>query len=112
MLFVVGLAIPARAQAVPDTSHSPVDRWLGVPVHIKLDEVERKKVDSLRISFAKESAMGDASAKTPEARMAAVSKTHERILRFQALVRDVLTAEQQSVFDRNLATAPRAAPRP
>ena len=112
VVCIVRLGTPAQAQAIPDTSHSPLDRWLGVPVQIKLDARERTKVDSLRISFAAESAKEDTKAKTSEERSAAVSKTRERIERFQRLVRDLLTPEQQRVFDQNLATAPRAVPRP
>ncbi len=107
VLFVACLTPSAvEAQTPADTTRraelaSPVHLWVTQPTRIDLTEPQEKQVRALETKYVEEfealKALGDD--------MAIVMGARELQLRYQKLVREVLTPTQQIVFEKNVQAA-------
>jgi hypothetical protein len=106
------IAVPCGALAIPSGStsfaaakqqqeSSAIDRWISHPTRIVLTRDQQERFDSLRVKYSVERKVVSEVAKT-EGEMGLVLKMRDLDSKFQRLVRALLTAEQQEVFDENL----------
>jgi hypothetical protein len=96
---------PAATGIAPRTQQttSDVDEWLTKPTTIVLSAEQRAHVDSIKVHYnAERRATMDAIRGSDD--MNVVLKTRELEGKYRKQVRDLLTPEQQTVFDKNIAT--------
>lgn len=91
----------AQTTGEPKPAANAIDRWMTEPVVIRLSPDQQRRIDSLKVKFrAASDSVSDVGRQTRNP-MAAVSGTLNLTSRYQTLVRNLLTAEQQQQFDKN-----------
>jgi hypothetical protein len=97
----------AASPAVPASqanATTPLDRWINQPTRIELSVEQRTQYDSLRAKYVRESAKVNSDPQPGGAAgdMARVMGMRNMSDRYRRLVRALLTAKQQPVFDENV----------
>jgi Spy/CpxP family protein refolding chaperone len=92
---------PAAAQGQRENASeerpTPIDIWISRPREIKLTSEQRDRVEELKTQYVVEfGELGGAD------EMAVVMQARALQTKYRKLVRDLLTPEQQAVFDENV----------